>query len=60
MDGEEHGPMALRMVAELCGEDTTKWQEAADAAETALQARIALWDGIAESLKTDAVQILVS
>jgi hypothetical protein len=60
VDGEEHGPMALRMVAELCEEDTTKWQEAADAAETALRARIALWDGIAESLKTDGVQILVS
>ena len=60
VDGEEHGPMALRMVAELCGDDTTKWQEAADAAETALRARIALWDGIADNLKTEVVQTLVS
>jgi hypothetical protein len=47
VDGEEHGPMALRMVAELCGDDATKWREAADAAAIALWARIALWDGIA-------------
>jgi hypothetical protein len=60
VDGEEHGPMALRMVAELCGDDTTKWQEAANAAETALRARIALWDGVAESLQTERPEILVS
>jgi hypothetical protein len=51
VDGEDHGPMALRMVAELCGEDARKWSEAAEAAETALRARIALWDGIAASLE---------
>lgn len=50
VDGEEHGPMALRMIAELCGEDEKKWQEAEDAAVTAIQARIALWDGIAARL----------
>jgi hypothetical protein len=51
VDGEDHGPMALRMIAELCGEDARKWSEAAEAAETALRARIALWDGIAASLE---------
>jgi Protein of unknown function (DUF3050) len=60
VDGEEHGPMALRMVAELCGNDATKWQEAANAAETALRARIALWDGIAEDMKMERVETLVS
>jgi hypothetical protein len=60
VDGEEHGPMALRMVAELCGDDATKWQEATDAAEMALRARIALWDGIAASLKTERVETFVS
>jgi hypothetical protein len=50
VDGEDHGPMALRMVSELCGNDPAKWSEAAEAAETALRARIALWDGIAASL----------
>jgi hypothetical protein len=57
VDGEDHGPMALRMIAELCGEDERKWAEAATAAETALRARIALWDGIAASLeRTEQVQ----
>jgi hypothetical protein len=51
VDGEDHGPMALRMISELCGDDARKWSEATDAAETALRARIALWDGIAASLK---------
>jgi pyrroloquinoline quinone (PQQ) biosynthesis protein C len=51
VDGEDHGPMALRMVSELCGDDPRKWSEAAEAAETALRARLALWDGIAASLE---------
>ena len=51
VDGDEHGPMALRMVDELCGDDPLKWQEATDAAGFALNARIALWDGVAATLK---------
>ena len=47
VDGEEHGPMALRMIAELCGEDDVKWAEAEDAAIFALESRLRLWDGIA-------------
>ena len=54
VDGAEHGPMALRMIAELCGNDPIKWLEAAEAAEAALRARIALWDSIAASLRTPA------
>ncbi|CAN5483781.1 DUF3050 domain-containing protein [soil metagenome] len=50
VDGEEHGPMALRMIRELCGDDAMKWQEAGDAAETALRARLQLWDGIADAI----------
>jgi hypothetical protein len=50
VDGEEHGPMALRMVAELCGDDATKWQEAEAAALFALESRLRLWDGIAAQL----------
>ena len=54
IDGEEHGPMALRMVSELCGEDELCWQQAGDAAEQALLARLALWDGILHSLPVHA------
>ena len=58
VDGEQHGPMALQMVSELCGDDPIKWSEAAHAAETALSARIALWDGIAESIATHAAPMV--
>ncbi|SFS06247.1 Protein of unknown function [Granulicella pectinivorans] len=51
VDGDEHGPMALRMIAELCGNDAAKWQEASVAAEEALLARIALWDGVVEGIE---------
>jgi hypothetical protein len=50
VDGEDHGPLALRMVADLCGEDERNWDEAGAAAEMALRARLALWDGIADGL----------
>ena len=50
VDGEEHGPMALRMIQELCGDDAAKWQEAGEAAEKALVARLRLWDGIANAI----------
>jgi hypothetical protein len=46
VDGEDHGPLSLRMVADLCGADEQKWHEAAEAAAQALVARIALWDSI--------------
>ncbi len=51
VDGEDHGPMALRMVSELCGDDDYKWQEAEEAATHALNARLRLWDGIATRIQ---------
>jgi hypothetical protein len=51
MDGDSHGPMSLQMVEELCGYDDIKWQEAAAAAQLALEARIQLWDGILSRIR---------
>ncbi|RNL95255.1 DUF3050 domain-containing protein [Sinomicrobium pectinilyticum] len=50
LDQDEHGPMALRMVDELCEDNEQKWKEAGEAASTALQMRIALWDTIEEEI----------
>ncbi len=51
IDADEHGPMALEMMKEICGSDSTKWAEARDAAETAILARIELWDNIVNSIQ---------
>jgi hypothetical protein len=46
LDGEEHGPMASRLVQSICGSDEKLWTVAEHAAATSLEARRQLWDGI--------------
>jgi hypothetical protein len=46
VDSEEHTPMAMQMLAELCGDDTSRWADCEETIITALRARIRLWDGI--------------
>jgi len=46
VDGGHHSQLALEMVAELCGEDATKWEQAATASLKALEMRSLLWDAI--------------
>ena len=53
VDGEDHGPLSLQMVGNLCGDDAGLWEEAAEAAEKAIAARIALWDGILKRIQTN-------
>jgi hypothetical protein len=54
VDGEDHGPLALQMMADLCGGAPERWEEARDAAASALLARIALWDGILDQIHSSA------
>jgi hypothetical protein len=51
VDGEQHTPMAMQMLADLCGDDEKKWQACADTVNTALAARARLWDHILEAVK---------
>jgi hypothetical protein len=46
VDSEEHTPMAMQMLADLCGDDTGKWRQCEQTVNTALAARTRLWDGI--------------
>jgi hypothetical protein len=46
VDDEEHTPMAMQMLADLCGDDDARWAECAEAVNLALGARLRLWDGI--------------
>jgi hypothetical protein len=46
VDSEEHTPMAMQMLADLCGEDPGKWLQCEETVNTALAARMRLWDGI--------------
>jgi hypothetical protein len=50
LDGDEHGPLALKLVSALCGDDDVKWQEVEETAVHSLEMRIALWDGILEQI----------
>ncbi|WP_297516961.1 DUF3050 domain-containing protein [Flavobacterium sp.] len=52
LDGDEHGPMAMQMITELCGDSTTKWNEVLEVSQQALEKRIGLWDAI-EAMVTE-------
>jgi hypothetical protein len=52
VDSEEHTPMAMQMLADLCGDDDAKWQDCAQTVNQALAARSRLWDGILSAIRT--------
>lgn len=53
VDGEEHTPMAMQMLADLCGDDDSKWRQAAETVNLALVARCRLWDGILDAIRPE-------
>ena len=59
VDSGEHGPMALEMVNQLCGNDPTRWEEAMSYSKQALQLRIKLWDGILGELENKTTIVSV-
>jgi hypothetical protein len=51
LDGGEHGPLALELISNLCGDDDDKWREVEETAVACLVARKKLWDSILTDLK---------
>jgi hypothetical protein len=50
LDADEHGPMAMQMISELCGDSAVKWKEVEEVSLQALEKRIGLWDAIEEQV----------
>ncbi|MEW9670409.1 DUF3050 domain-containing protein [Ammoniphilus sp. 3BR4] len=52
LDGDQHGPLAERLLSDLCGDDEMKMQEAISVAEKSLRVRSVLWDGVLEEIRS--------
>jgi hypothetical protein len=50
LDGDEHGPMAMKMIYDLCGNNKTNWKEVEEISIQALEKRISLWNAIEEKI----------
>jgi Protein of unknown function (DUF3050) len=51
LDGEEHGPMANRLLLSLCATEESRWELAEQTAVNCLEARHGLWDGICDLIR---------
>jgi hypothetical protein len=51
LDEDFHGPLSLRLLDSLCGDDPQRLEEGATAAEEAVCARIRFWDGVLEAIR---------
>lgn len=55
LDADEHGPMAMKMIDELCGDCPKKWADVKQVAHDSLQMRIQLWNAIDKAITKQLV-----
>jgi hypothetical protein len=60
LDDESHGPMAERLLKEICAGDSQKVLESEQAARKALEARICFWDEVRLALRADVFSATVA
>lgn len=53
LDEQDHGPLAIRLLQDLCEDSRIKIEQAAEVAEQALAVRLQFWDGILQALTTE-------
>ena len=52
LDEGHHGPMAMRLLNELCDGDPRKVTEAIESAEIAIENRLGLWNGVLKAIRS--------
>jgi len=57
LDSDLHGPIAQKMVVELCSKSSKKWDEALEVAKKCLHQRINLWDTILELINKKTIVV---
>lgn len=50
IDSESHGPLALKMLSILCGQDPQKWGEVRSSAINSIESRITFWNNVSEEI----------
>ena len=51
LDGDDHGPIALKMIENLCGNDEKKWEEVKEISKKSIDMRIKLWSHISSKIE---------
>ena len=50
LDEDFHAPLSLRLLNSLCGGDGKRVEQAVEAANQAVNARLAFWDGVLDAI----------
>jgi len=57
LDEDEHGPMAMQMISDLCGTNEKKWNDVLECSKKALEVRINLWNCIESEINKQSVLV---